>query len=39
LYVLNVENFMFFCQLSLVTNTEMSYYESIMVSIYSVREL
>ena len=37
--VLNVENFMLFCRLSLVTNTEMSYYESIMVSIYSVREL
>ena len=30
---------MLFCLLSLVTNTEMSYYESIMVSIYSVREI
>ena len=37
--VLNVENVMLFCRLSLVTNTKMSYYESIMVSIYSVREL
>ena len=37
--VLNVENFMLFFRLSLIPNTAISYYESIMVRIYSVREI
>ena len=37
--VFNVENVMFLFRLSLVPNTAISYYESIIVSIYSGRAL
>jgi len=38
-FVINIENFMLLFRVSLVPNTKISYYESIMVSIYSAREL
>jgi hypothetical protein len=39
LCVLNVENVMLFFRVYPATNTEISYYESIMARIYSVRGL